>query len=348
MALKTSIRKYLFILCFAVGTISIYISEVIGIPLNFINTHLYNKYVSFTKGLAGILFIFLIQSFSPTPVTLTYDSDLRNLFYLDRNGCLETIASERNIVMANHQLYSDWMYIWWLAYTAKLHGHIYIVLKDSLKWIPIIGWGMQLYRFIFLSRKWDKDASTMERKFNFIHHVPEPASLLMFPEGTNLVQGTWERSKVFADKAGVDMPKNLMLPRVRGLFFSISQLRDSMTYLYDYTFAFSDPSPKKFAADAFSLKQLFFEGARLRRMHVHARRFRISDIPSEEKLFTKWLYQRWYEKDQLIEDFRKNGSFPGSRQLNTTVRLKSRLEILYLFSALFTCFAISFVISLFL
>ncbi|EPX73471.1 1-acylglycerol-3-phosphate acyltransferase [Schizosaccharomyces octosporus yFS286] len=348
MTLKTSVRKYLFISCLIVGTVTICTSEVLGTPLVLINKTLYNKYISFTKSFAGILFVFLVQSFSPTPVTLTYDPELRNLFYLDRNGCLETIASERNIVIANHQLYTDWMYIWWLAYTAKQHSFIYIVLKDSLKWIPILGWGMQLYRFIFLSRKWDRDAATMEREFRFINNVPEPASLLMFPEGTNLVQNTYERSKLYADKTGVAMPKNLMLPRVRGLFYSLSQLRGSMTYLYDFTFVFTDHSPKKYAAEVFSLKQLFFEGARLRRMHVHVRRFRISDIPTDEKLFTKWLYQRWYEKDQLIEDFKHTGGFPGPRKLNTTVRLKSRLEILYLFSILFTCFAVCFLISLFL
>jgi len=35
----------------------------------------------------------------------------------------------------------------WVSYTSDMHGAIYIILKDSLKWIPIIGWGMQFYGF---------------------------------------------------------------------------------------------------------------------------------------------------------------------------------------------------------
>lgn len=348
MTCRIAIRKYSFIFCLAVGSVTIYTSEVIGTPLYFVNKELYNKYIAFTKSFAGILFTALVQLFSPTPVTLTYDPELRNLFYLDRNGCLETIAAERNIVIANHQLYSDWMYVWWLSYTAKQHGHVYIMLKNSLKWLPVVGWGMQLFRFIFLSRKWDKDYETMSRHFKFIRNVRDSVSLILFPEGTNLVESTYQRSRVYADKIGVKMPKHLMLPRVRGLFYSISQLRDSMTYLYDYTFYFSDPSPKKYAADAFSLPKLFFEGVPIKRLHIHVRRFPISEIPTEEDQFTDWLYQRWYEKDKLIDTLLETGNFPGPKKLHTTVRLKHRLEILSLFSVLFTCIVAGLFLKLFI
>ena len=39
----------------------------------------------------------------------------------------------------------------WVSYTSEMHGAIYIILKDSLKWVPIIGWGMQFYGFSILS-----------------------------------------------------------------------------------------------------------------------------------------------------------------------------------------------------
>ena len=34
-----------------------------------------------------------------------------------------------------------------------MHGHLYIILKESLKWIPVIGPGCMFFSFIFLSRK---------------------------------------------------------------------------------------------------------------------------------------------------------------------------------------------------
>ena len=55
------------------------------------------------------------------------------------------------------QLYSDWLYLWWIAYTARMHGYIYIILKESLKYIPLMGIGMQFYGFIFMARKWEQD-----------------------------------------------------------------------------------------------------------------------------------------------------------------------------------------------
>lgn len=79
------------------------------------------------------------------------------------------ILPENVVIMANHQAYLDWMYIWVLGYLAcspslpsvpdkttlevanndngitnKHHGSksIIILLKKSLKWVPIVGWGM--------------------------------------------------------------------------------------------------------------------------------------------------------------------------------------------------------------
>jgi 1-acyl-sn-glycerol-3-phosphate acyltransferase len=42
-----------------------------------------------------------------------------------------------------------------------MHGHLYIILKESIKYIPILGTGMMFYGFIFLSRKWATDKRTL-------------------------------------------------------------------------------------------------------------------------------------------------------------------------------------------
>lgn len=38
-------------------------------------------------------------------------------------------------------------------------GNIKIVLKDQLKYVPIIGWGMRLFEFLFLRRSIDHDSA---------------------------------------------------------------------------------------------------------------------------------------------------------------------------------------------
>jgi len=41
---------------------------------------------------------------------------------------------------ADHQTYADWWYLWSLSYFANMQEHVLIVLKKSLKWVPILGW----------------------------------------------------------------------------------------------------------------------------------------------------------------------------------------------------------------
>ncbi|GES99376.1 acyltransferase-domain-containing protein [Rhizophagus clarus] len=57
------------------------------------------------------------------------------------NGAkVELDMPERLILIANHQIYADWLYVWCFTYLANAHDGIKIILKDSLKWLPIFGW----------------------------------------------------------------------------------------------------------------------------------------------------------------------------------------------------------------
>ena len=65
---------------------------------------------------------------------------------------------ERLVLIANHQvcvahfrfknacasrlpqIYADWLYLWCLTYKSGTQKDVLIMLKDSLKWIPLIGW----------------------------------------------------------------------------------------------------------------------------------------------------------------------------------------------------------------
>lgn len=50
--------------------------------------------------------------------------------------------------MANHQIYTDWLYLWSLLYLASIPESIIIILKDSLRRVPLVGPAMQLFRFV--------------------------------------------------------------------------------------------------------------------------------------------------------------------------------------------------------
>ncbi len=119
-----------------------------------------------------------------------------------------------------------------------MHGRIFIVLKESLKRIPVIGWGMRLSQFIFLKRNWEQDKPQMAKHFQKLNKLSLPMWLLIFPEGTNLAESTRERSVKWAEKSGIEDLQHTLLPRSTGLRFSLQQMRKTVRYVYDCTIAY--------------------------------------------------------------------------------------------------------------
>jgi lysocardiolipin and lysophospholipid acyltransferase len=75
-------------------------------------------------------------------MVLTTDSPDITVSRDAQGNVLNINLPDRMVVMANHQAYLDWMYLWILAcYSGSARG-IIILLKASLKNIPIVGWGM--------------------------------------------------------------------------------------------------------------------------------------------------------------------------------------------------------------
>jgi lysocardiolipin and lysophospholipid acyltransferase len=129
-----------------------------------------------------------------------------------------------------------------------MHGHIFIILKESLKWTPILGQGMMFYGFVFVSRNWTIDRVRFGhrlRKLSTVHAGPlsgsaglDPMWLLIFPEGTNLSKNTRNESKKWADKNGLVDLRHQVLPRTTGLRFVLQELKSTVNWVYDCTMAY--------------------------------------------------------------------------------------------------------------
>ena len=233
------------------------------------------------------------------------------LFQMD-DGTLKCNFPHRLVLMANHQLYTDWLYLWWIAYTNKMHGRIYIILKESMKSLPIFGWGAQFYNFIFLSRNWETDKYRFKSALNHLKNASDPMWLLIFPEGTNLSATTREKSASWSKKSGVPDMKHQLLPRTTGLQFCLKELRQSTNWLYDCTIAYEGVPKGLYGQDIFTLKSSFFEGRPPKSVNMFWRRFKISEIPLDnDETFGTWLNNRWREKDYILEYFYKYNQFPA-------------------------------------
>ena len=196
-----------------------------------------------------------------------------------------------------------------------MHGRIFIILKESIKKIPIFGWAAQFYNFIFLSRNWETDRPQMERQLQNLNKPFDPMWLVIFPEGTNLSKSTREASKRWADKNGLEDMKHQLLPRSTGLQFCLQELRNTTSWLYDCTIGYEGVPKGEYGQDIYTLRSSFFEGRPPKSVNMHWRRFYIPDIPIDDKRkFEVWLRNRWREKDYLLEHFYRTGRFPADEK----------------------------------
>lgn len=323
---KQTIRIVAFGIYFLTSCLFIHGAQLLGLPLYFYDKAWFYAWMAMTKSYFGILATTMTQWWSPTTVRISGDASMKGLLMKTRDrGALRLDFGERVVLMANHQIYTDWLYLWWIAYAndPAMHGHIYIILKESLKWIPLIGPGMQFFGFIFMARKWAKDQARLRyrlQKLNTSHNGPvsssphdlDPMWLLIFPEGTNLSRNGRRSSANFATKSNIEDMKHQLLPRSTGLYFCLRELRNTVPYLYDCTITYEGVPEGQYGQDIFTLRSVYFQGRPPKSVNMHWRRFATKDLPLENQdKMHEWLMQRWREKDELLDVYAKTGRFPG-------------------------------------
>jgi len=292
------------------------------------------------------------QWFAPTRFSITFEKEGLGRFteqeieqVVVRNADGKVVSLNlptKSILLANHQTYADWWYAWCLTYFMRTHKDVFIVLKKSLKWIPIVGWAMQFFKFIFLARSWASDRVQLATDLSALGHQAEqednPMTLILYPEGTLVSRDTRPISKKFADKMGIPDMANLLLPRSTGLHYSLRSLgtRIPSLHLIDLTIVYPGIPAFKYGQSYYSLRSIFFDRVPPPVIHVHLRVFNIQDVPigdisasnrtvipngtsngqvevdipeKEKEKFDLWLRELWRDKDQLITRFLATGHF---------------------------------------
>ncbi|KAF2755963.1 acyltransferase-domain-containing protein [Pseudovirgaria hyperparasitica] len=328
---KQGILMVLFGLYFFTCSLLIFSTQLLGLPLYLWNKAYYYRWMAWTKEHFALVLIFMTELWSPTIMRVYGDKSVEGQLKQTSDGRLETTFSPRMVMIANHQIYTDWIYLWWMAYANKVHGYIYIMLKRSLQFIPVIGQGMTLYGFVFMDRKWANDEKRMRRRLEQLNAQVAPGKttlnpmwFLMFPEGTNLSFNGRNGSAKWASKSGEQDLKHCLLPRSKGLLFTLRQLDKSVDHVYDCTMAYEGVPPGEYGQDVFTLRSTYFEGRPPKSVSLHWRRFPMSSIPlhplptddigpdaeaKAEKRFYNWLMDRWREKDALMDRYMTHGSF---------------------------------------
>jgi hypothetical protein len=80
----------------------------------------------------------------------------------------ELPAGESAIVVANHVEWSDFYLIQALAIRTGMLGRCRYFAKNTLRWVPVLGWGLMVMGMPLVSRKWSEDKDELERLFSGI------------------------------------------------------------------------------------------------------------------------------------------------------------------------------------
>ncbi|CAD5232030.1 unnamed protein product [Bursaphelenchus xylophilus] len=212
----------------------------------------------------------------------------------------EVLYGSPAVVVMNHRTRLDWMYYWlvlwrmnpWLSTSNK------IALKQLLKHVPGVGFGMQVQQFIFLKRDLEVDLPRMTRAVEYYSDMGIPYQILMFPEGTDRTAFTLNRSNEFAKKNGLRELKNVLYPRSAGFLHLVKEMRRNnyLEYVYDVTVAY----PQDIVQNE---TDMVIKGSLPSEVHYHIKRYHVSELPKNEGELNHWLHQIWYEKEQRLEEY---------------------------------------------
>jgi len=218
---------------------------------------------------------------------------------------------DRAVIISNHQVDIDWWYLWCLARAFDCHGMIRICAKSELKWVPIIGWGMYLFDFLFLSRRWELDQLEMEKKFSKWVKSSIPFFFIIFPEGTTVQTQGMITSAEFAAKANRSVLQRLLLPRVTGLRKALECLTNA-DCVYDVTLCYDgytgeiptyEDGYDRQRDKAIPSFQKVLKGFCPKKVYFHITRRPIPPLDLDN--FTRWLDECWLEKDRRLDQFVK-------------------------------------------
>lgn len=214
------------------------------------------------------------------------------------------VSTKRAIlVICNHRTRLDWMFLWVLFGRLRLLSQLTIVLKFGMKNIPFVGWAMQCFHFIFLSRssaKWNEDKPYLVGALRRITQR-ERACILIFPEGTDLSNENIEKSNAFGLRHNLSLSKKYTLhPRVKG-FEEILRSTKEIDCVLDVTMAFDDARGER------PSEKSIIRGTLPHAVHFLCKCYTPSDIKGTGDV-AKWLRGVFDDKERALCRFYETGT----------------------------------------
>ncbi|KAI5392707.1 1-acyl-sn-glycerol-3-phosphate acyltransferase 2 [Lathyrus oleraceus] len=183
--------------------------------------------------------------------------------YTDRET-FRLMGKEHALVICNHRSNIDWLVGWVLAQRSGCLGSTVAVMKKSSKLLPVIGWSMWFSEYLFLERSWAKDENTLK-----------------------------SAAQEYATSTGLPVPRNVLIPRTKGLVSAVSHMRPFVPAIYDITVAVPKSSPAPTMLRLLNGKPSVVQ--------VHIKRHLMKELPETDEAVAQWCKDIFVAKDALLD-----------------------------------------------
>lgn len=289
------IRIILFILSsmiFLLEWPKLYICSLI-IGLLPLNSTIRRKSLELFKTYTHYIIWFITYCLFPNPHYVVYDRSILN--------------SKRNLIISNHLTNFDWILISKYMHDLSLFNYTYIVLKSSIKRIPILGKLIEFINYLFIERKIDRINNFPTKELNLdallnrVEKIKEEDrySILIFPEGTFLNMVCHQNDQnVFINENNKfkKLFTRVLIPKTKGFEAILDGVEDSVEGIIDVTI-FTNPPNHLNTANDFSVSNLLLSNNRNLNMHLL-----VKYIP-KNKLSNDFLISEFSKKNDLLENY---------------------------------------------
>lgn len=301
-AIKT-FAGYGTLLCFLVS----------GFILNIAQIFVYILVRPFSLSLYREINHYLQYSYWSQSVAVTdWNSNLKCRVYYKDEKAFNEFGKFSGIVLANHRYDIDWLAAWMLSEKLGMLGGDKAILKSSLRYVPVIGWGWSLCDMIFVYRDWKKDSENLAKQMDILLTYPR-SFILAFFEGTRFTQSKYENSIKYAEKNNLPIRlKHHIIPRTRGFNCMVRRIKETLKRdpklkygLYNFQVALeNDDNSRASLIEILSGTESC--------LHIYVEPLDFNDVSVEsEEATSQFLFDVYKEKDNLVEYFKRNGRFPG-------------------------------------
>lgn len=258
---------------------------IISYPLIFVNEPFVLRWYGYIAGFIWYHLQIMYERFSGLRVTI---SGLNDIPY-----------GENSYLISNHVCFADWACINALAMRKGMLPFCKYFCKDSIKYIPVFGWGIKIMGMVMLKRDWTKDRAKFQALFSLFNGGKLPVYLVSYPEGSRVAPHKLVRSQEYARENKLPVLENILLPRSKGFIATMLGLRGSDVHvLYDMTVVYyhEDRGLNK----TWPFWNMFTGRLDGYHLHIHLERIPFDRMPASEDELKAWIFTQFKLKDGLV------------------------------------------------